>query len=114
MSVTAESMAGLALVLANDGVSPENGRRLLRVQTVKVVKNIMLACGMYDGSGEFAVCVGVPSKSGVGGGLIAVVDGRMGIGIVAPSLDTKDNSIASLKYLSNEMGFHMFGKRYDY
>ena len=117
LSVTAESLAGLALVLANDGVTPENGQRLLKAQTVKVVKTIMLTCGMYDGSGEFAVRVGIPSKSGVGGGLIAVVDGRMGIGIFGPSLDAKGNSIAGvaiLEYLSNEMGFHMFGKRYDF
>ena len=117
MSVTAESLAGLGLVLANDGVNPENGRRLLSAQTVKVVKTIMLTCGMYDGSGEFAVRVGVPSKSGVGGGILAVVDGRMGIGIFGPALDAKGNSIAGvamLEYLSNQMGFHMFGKRYDY
>ena len=49
----------------------------------------MLTCGMYDGSGEFAVRVGIPSKSGVGGGLLSVVDGKMGIGIYGPSLDAK-------------------------
>ena len=69
LSVTAESLAGLGLLLANDGVDP-SGKRLLNSDTVRVVKTIMLTCGMYDGSGEFAVRVGIPSKSGVGGGLL--------------------------------------------
>ncbi len=75
LSVTAESLARLGLLLANDGVDP-SGKRLLNSDTVRVVKTIMLTCGMYDGSGEFAVRVGIPSKSGVGGGLLSVVDGR--------------------------------------
>ena len=61
---------------------------------------------MYDGSGEFAVRVGIPSKSGVGGGLLSVVDGKMGIGIYGPSLDAKGNSIARrkiLQFLSSQM-----------
>ena len=78
LSVTAESLAGLGLLLANDGVDP-SGKRLLNSDTVRVVKTIMLTCGMYDGSGEFAVRVGIPSKSGVGGGLLSVVDGKMGL-----------------------------------
>ena len=65
-----------------------------------------------DGSGEFAVRVGIPTKSGVGGGLIAVVDGEVGIGIYGPALDEKGNSVAGiamLEYISREMGYHMFG-----
>ena len=113
LSVTAESLAGLGLLLANDGVDP-SGKRLLNSDTVRVVKTIMLTCGMYDGSGEFAVRVGIPSKSGVGGGLLSVVDGKMGIGIYGPSLDAKGNSIAGrkiLQFLSSQMKLHIFAKK---
>ena len=56
------------------GISSETGERLLDREVVRTVKTIMLTCGMYDGSGEFAVEVGIPSKSGVGGGILSVVD----------------------------------------
>lgn len=111
LSVTAESLAGLGTVLATGGRHPETGARLADADAVRVVKTIMMTCGMYDGSGEFAVRVGVPSKSGVGGGILAVVEKRMGIGIYGPSLDRKGNSIAGcriLEYLSKELNLHMF------
>lgn len=111
LSVTAESLAGLGLVLANSGIHPKTGERLLDRDAVRVVKTIMLTCGMYDGSGEFAVRVGIPSKSGVGGGILSVVEKRMGIGIYGPALDRKGNSIAGghmLEYLSNVLNLHMF------
>lgn len=93
LSVTAESLAGLGLVLSNGGRHPETGERLIDKYAVQVAKTIMLTCGMYDGSGEFAVRVGIPSKSGVGGGILAVVEKRMGIGIYGPALNEKGNSI---------------------
>ena len=111
LSVTAKSLAGFGLVLANGGIHPETGERLLDREVVRTVKTIMLTCGMYDGSGEFAVEVGIPSKSGVGGGILSVVDRKMGIGIYGPSLDKKGNSIggkAMLKYVSEELNLHMF------
>ena len=114
LSVTAESLANFGLVLATDGLHPVTGDRLLKVETVRIVKTIMLTCGMYDGSGEFAVRVGMPTKSGVGGGLLSVVDGELGIGIYGPALDEKGNSIggiAMLESISKEMDYHMFGDR---
>ena len=114
LSVTAESLANFGLVLATDGLHPVTGERLLKVETVRIVKTIMLTCGMYDGSGEFAVRVGMPTKSGVGGGLLSVVDGELGIGIYGPALDEKGNSIggiAMLESISKEMDYHMFGDR---
>ena len=111
LSVTAESLANFGLVLALDGIHPITGERLLSSKVVQTVKAIMLTCGMYDGSGKFAVEVGVPSKSGVGGGILSVVDKRMGIGIFGPALDEKGNSVAGqhvLKLLSKELRLHMF------
>lgn len=111
LSVNARSLAGLGLVLANGGVQPETGIRLLSAQTVRAVKTLMLTCGMYDGSGEFAVRVGMPAKSGIGGGIMACVENRIGIGAFGPALDEKGNSIGGksmLEYLSREMHFHIF------
>ncbi len=111
LSVTAESLANFGLVLSSGGRHPETGVRLMDADAVRVVKTIMMTCGMYDGSGEFAVRVGIPSKSGVGGGILAVVEKRMGIGIYGPALDEKGNSIAGqnmLEYLSKNLNLHMF------
>lgn len=111
LSVTAASLAGFGLVLASDGIHPVTGKRLLAGNVVRTVKTIMLTCGMYDGSGKFAVEVGVPSKSGVGGGILSVADKRMGIGIFGPALDEKGNSVAGqyvLREISEKLRLHMF------
>lgn len=113
LRVTAKSLANLGLVLASDGVHPETGNQLLSPYTAEIVKTIMLTCGMYDGSGEFAVRVGIPTKSGVGGGLLSVADNQMGIGVYGPALDEKGNCIAGrplLEYLSRELNLHIFAR----
>lgn len=91
-------LAGIAYVLSSRGVSP-TGERIVDGELVRYVSAIMAICGMYDGSGEFALRVGIPAKSGVGGGIMASVPGRMGIGVYSPSLDKKGNSIAGVKML---------------
>ncbi|MBR0376691.1 MAG: glutaminase A [Firmicutes bacterium] len=116
MNVNARSLAGMGLVLANGGVSPATGERLLSAQVVRTVKTLMFTCGMYDGSGEFAVEVGLPAKSGVGGGIMSCVENQMGIGTYGPSLDEKGNSIGggnTLKYLSRALHLHMFDSEND-
>lgn len=113
LSVTADSLANLGQVLANGGICPQTGRRLLKEEVVRTVLTMMLTCGMYDGSGEFAVRVGLPSKSGVGGGILSVVPGEMGIGVYGPSLDSKGNSAAGqkiLEYISRTEKLHIMDR----
>ena len=92
-------LARIAQVFANGGVEINSGNRLFEKAYAKYVNAVLMTCGMYDGSGEFALNVGVPAKSGVGGGIMAVVPNRMGIGIYSPALDQKGNSIAGIKAL---------------
>jgi len=99
ISVSAKDLAKIGYILANRGKQPETEERIFPSQYAHYVNAILMTCGMYDGSGEFAVNVGVPAKSGVGGGIMAVVPTRMGIGIFSPSLDSKGNSLAGIQML---------------
>lgn len=92
-------IARLGAVIANKGVLPWSGERLVPAEVAKVIKTIMVTCGMYDASGETAVNIGIPCKSGVGGGILAVVPDRMGLGVYGPALDGKGNSRAGIKLL---------------
>lgn len=114
LSVTAKSLASFGMILANDGVNPQNNERLISSDVARTVKTIMLTCGMYDGSGEFAVLTGIPTKSGVSGGLLSVADMKMGIGVYSPAVDAKGNCIAGhpiLGHISKELKLHMFQHR---
>ena len=106
-----KDISRIGAMLANDGVLPWNRERVIPRETARIVKTIMTTCGMYDASGEFAVHVGVPAKSGVGGGILAAVPRRMGIGVVGPALDKKGNSIGGIKVLqelSKELDLSIF------
>lgn len=92
-------LANIGLVFSNHGLNPATGEQVFHPKYAKYVNAILATCGMYDGSGEFAVKVGVPAKSGVGGGIMAVVPNNMGIGIFSPNLDSKGNSVAGIKAL---------------
>lgn len=111
IKVTCVDLAKIGLVLANHGTDPATGEKIFPTEYAKYVNAILMTCGMYDGSGEFAVKVGVPAKSGVGGGIMAVVPGRMGIGIFSPKIDSKGNSVAGIKaleQLSNKLDLSIF------
>jgi glutaminase len=99
VSVDARDLARIGAILSTDGTDPVSGSCLLAPRTTRVIKSLMVTCGLYDGSGEFAVDVGIPAKSGVGGGILATVRDRMGIGIYGPALDQRGNSVAGLEAL---------------
>lgn len=99
IKVTCADLAKIGFILAEHGRNPGTREQLFQPEYATYVNAVLMTCGMYDGSGEFAVNVGVPAKSGVGGGIMAVVPTRMGIGIFSPALDKKGNSVAGIKAL---------------
>lgn len=101
VNVTAVGIAKLAAVLANKGIVPWNGQRIVSEKSATIVKSIMTIAGLYDESGEFSVHVGVPAKSGVGGGLLAAVPNRYGMGVFSPALDSFGNSAAGIQLLTD-------------
>jgi len=96
--VDCRDLARIAFIFSNKG-KDFSGNEHFPPRYAHYVNAVLMTCGMYDGAGDFAVTVGVPAKSGVGGGIMAVVPGRMGIGIFSPSLDKKGNSIAGIQIL---------------
>ncbi len=99
IQVDCRDLAHIGAVLCNHGRAPVTNQRIFPAPFARYVNAILLTCGMYDGSGDFAVRVGVPAKSGVGGGIMAAVPTRMGIGIYSPALDRKGNSVAGIQLL---------------
>ncbi len=111
IELNAEGMANVAATLANAGVCPITGERVLQPDTVKNCLSLMYSCGMYDFSGEFAFAVGLPAKSGVAGGLMVVIPNLMGICIYSPRLDELGNSVRGIdfcKELIKTFNFHNY------
>ena len=111
IQVDCKALAHIGAVLSNRGRIPQTDERIFPAAMAQSVNAILTTCGMYDGSGEFALRVGIPAKSGVGGGIMAVVPTRMGIGIFGPALDRKGNSVAGiqlLERLSRELYLSIF------
>ena len=109
MLVDGRDLAMIAATLANGGVNPVSGQRAVAAQHVGPILSVMTTCGMYDLAGEWVYSVGMPAKSGVGGGIIAVLPGQLGIGVFSPALDERGNSVrgvAVCKALSRELGLH--------
>jgi glutaminase len=93
-----ERMGVIAATLANGGVCPTTGERVLAPSTVRSCLSLMGSCGMYDFSGEFAFSIGLPSKSGVSGALMVVVPNTMGFCIWSPRLDSLGNSVRGIEF----------------
>lgn len=111
VEVTAVDLAYFGSVLANGGVNIFTGERIVEEKISTLVKTLMVTCGMYDGSGEFAINVGMPAKSGVGGGIVSCAEENFGIAVYGPSLNSKGNSvwgIKALEYISRELNLHYF------
>ena len=109
--VNCRDLATMAATLANVGTNPVTGEDVFRMDCVKDVLAVMFTCGMYDFSGEWAFRVGVPAKSGVAGGVLAVVNRQIGIGIYSPRLDTRGNSHRGIRAcidIADELGLHAF------
>jgi glutaminase len=108
--VTCEDLAFMAATLANEGLNPRTGERAVSRENVERILSVMSACGMYDFAGAWGYRVGMPAKSGVGGGIMAVLPGQFGIGIFAPPLDSLGNSVrgvAVCEAMSREFGLHL-------
>jgi glutaminase len=99
MEITARDLAVMGATIAQDGHNPYTGEEVLSQEICRIVRALMVTCGAYDGSGEFAVRIGMPCKSGVGGGIMASLPGMMGIGVFGPSLDHRGNSLGGAKIL---------------
>ena len=92
-------LAAMGATLASGGVNPLTGTAVFSERTAEILRSLMATCGLYDGSGDFAVRVGFPAKSGVGGGIVGAVRGRGGIATIGPSLDARGNSIGGISAL---------------
>ncbi len=99
IEMSCKELAKSFLLLANGGVIPDTGERILSLSRTKRVNAIMQTCGFYDEAGEFAFKVGLPGKSGVGGGIVAVHPGKYAVAVWSPRLNKKGNSYKGMKLL---------------
>ncbi len=108
--VSCADLAAMAATLANNGVHPVTRKRVLEKEHVERVLSVMLTCGTYNYAGNWMFEVGLPAKSGVSGGIIAVLPGKLGIGVFSPNLDEKGNSVRGIevcKALSQSFKLHV-------
>ncbi|NUQ23335.1 MAG: glutaminase [Saprospiraceae bacterium] len=99
IKMSCRELAKSFLFLANHGIIPSGNTRILTTSQAKRLNAIMLTCGFYDQAGEFAFRVGMPGKSGVGGGIVAVIPGELAIAVWSPELNEHGNSLAGIKAL---------------
>jgi glutaminase len=111
IKITCRDLAVMGATLANGCVNPFSGERVLPREHVRDLLSVMYTCGMYDAAGQWAYEIGVPAKSGVSGGILAAVPGKMGIGVFSPGLDEYGNSVRGVgvcREISSRLGLHVF------
>jgi glutaminase len=109
--VNCRDLAMIGATLANVGTNPVTKENVFETAAVQDVLSVMFTCGMYDYAGEWAVRVGIPAKSGVAGGILAVINRQFGLGLYSPRLDAQGNSLRGIKAcadLADELGLHAF------
>ena len=109
LRVTSADLARMGATLARGGVNPQTGRRVTSTRVVQRTLSVMVTCGMYNAAGDWVSAVGLPAKSGVGGGIVAVLPGQLGIGVYSPLLDARGNSVRGVllcRSLSERLGLH--------
>ena len=108
--VTVQDLAMMAATLANYGIQPVTGEQVVPKTVVRQVLSVMFTCGMYNAAGDWATQVGIPAKSGVGGGIIGAVPGQLGLATFSPRLDVHGNSVRGVslfEWFSSDMGMHV-------
>ena len=114
VGVTAKQLAMMGATLANAGKNPMTGEQVIKPENVSEILSAMAMEGLYDGSGSWSWHVGLPAKSGVGGGIIAIVPGKGAIAVFAPPLDEAGNSVKAQKtiaYVADKLGIDLFSPR---
>ena len=111
VGVTASQLAAMGATLANNGKNPLTGEQVIKRENVPHILSAMMMAGLYDGSGGWAWHVGIPAKSGVGGGIVAVMPGKGAMAVFAPPLDEAGNSVKAQKaiaYVADQLNMNIF------
>ena len=111
VGVNATQLARMGAVLANNGKNPATGEQVIKVEDVPFILSTMMMAGLYDSSGAWAWHVGLPAKSGVGGGIVAIVPGKGAIAVFAPRLDDAGNSVKAQKvieFVADKLDYNLF------
>jgi glutaminase len=99
LSMNCIDLARSFLILANHGLSPWSGKQIISKSQAKRINSLMLTCGTYDAVGDFAYRVGLPGKSGIGGGIVALIPGQLCVSVWSPGLNLNGNSLAGTQAL---------------
>lgn len=111
VGVNATQLARMGATLANNGINPATGQQVIKAEDVPHILSTMTMAGLYDGSGGWAWQVGLPAKSGVGGGIVAIIPGKGAIAVFAPPLDEAGNSVKAqevIDYVSDKLHYNLF------
>ena len=111
VGVTALQLARMGATLANGGINPATGEQVIKADNVQEILSTMMMAGLYDGSGGWSWHVGLPAKSGVGGGIVAVAPGKGAIAVFSPPLDEAGNSVKAqevIQYVANKLDLNIY------